>query len=99
MIDGKFTLTADTPLRFDEFEFHTDYDITINYVRLDDSTNGSQRNYVYTASYDMTHKNPISDLDNPFLPPIAIFNYEEDNMVVLSTNLHQVYYKEIYQKC
>lgn len=98
MIDGKFTLTADTPLRFDEFEFHTDYDITINYVRLDDSTNGSQRNYVYTASYDMTHKNPISDLDNPFLPPIAIFNYEEDNMVVLSTNLHQVYYKEIYQK-
>lgn len=98
MIDGKFTLTADTPLRFDEFEFHTDYDITINYVKLDDSTNGSQRNYVYTASYDMTHKNPISDLDNPFLPPIAIFNYEEDNMVVLSTNLHQVYYKEIYQK-
>lgn len=98
MINGKFKLTADTPLRFDEFEFHTDYDITINYTDLTDSTNGSQRNYVYTASYDMTHNNPISDLDNPFLPPVAIFNYEEDNMVVLSTNLHQVYYKQINEK-
>lgn len=46
----------------------------------------------------MTHKNPISDLDNPFLPPVTIFNYEQDNMVVVSTNLHQVYYKEIYEK-
>ena len=98
MIDGEFTLTADTPLNFDEFEFHTDYDITIKYTDLTDSTNGSQRNYVYTATYDMTHKNPISDLDNPFLPPVTIFNYEQDNMVVLSTNLHQVYYKEIYEK-
>ena len=98
MVDGVFTLTADTPLRFDEFEFHTDYDITIRYTDLTSSTNGSQRNYVYTATYDMTHKNPISDLDNPFLPPIAIFNYEEDNMIVLSTNLHQVYYKQIFEK-
>ena len=98
MIDGEFTFTANTPLNFDEFEFHTDYDITIKYNDLSDSTNGSQRNYVYTATYDMTHKNPISDLENPFLPPIAIFNYEEDNMVVLSTNLHQVYYRKIYEK-
>lgn len=98
MIDGEFTFTADTPLKFDEFEFHTDYDITIKYTNLTDSTNGSQRSYVYTATYDMTHKNPISDLDNPFLPPVTIFNYEQDNMIVLSTNLHQVYYKEINEK-
>lgn len=98
MIDGKFTFRASTPLNFDEFEFHTDYDITIHYTDLTDSTNGSMRNYVYTAQYDMTDKNPISDLDNPFLPPISIFNYTADNMIVLSTNLHQVYYEEIYEK-
>lgn len=98
MIDGKFTLKAKTPLQFDEYEFHTDYDITINYADLTDSTNGSKRNYVYTASYNMDVKNPISDLDNPFLPPVAIFNYTADNMVALSTNLHQVYYQEIYEK-
>ena len=98
MIDGKFTLKADTPLIFDQFEFHTNYDITIKYVDLQDSTNGTKRNYVYTASYDMTHKNPISDLENPFLPPVSIFNYEQDNMVVLTTNVHQVYYREVYEK-
>lgn len=98
MIDGKFTLKAKTPLQFDEYEFHTDYDITINYADLTDSTNGSKRNYIYTASYNMDVKNPISDLDNPFLPPVAIFNYAADNMIVLSTNLHQVYYQEIYEK-
>ncbi len=98
MIDGKFTFRAATPLLFDQFEFHTDYDITIHYTDLSDSTNGSMRNYVYTAQYDMTDKNPISDLDNPFLPPISVFNYNTDNMIVLSTNLHQVEYHEIYSK-
>ena len=98
MIDGKFIFKASTPLNFDEFEFHTDYDIEINYVSLMDVTNGSQRNYVYTAKYIMDNTNPISDIDNPFLPPIAVFNYVEDNMVVLVTNLHQVYYREIYEK-
>ena len=98
MIDGKFTFRASTPLNFDEFEFHTDYDIEINYVNLTDVTNGSQRNYVYTAKYIMNNTNPISDIDNPFLPPIAVFNYVEDNMVVLVTNLHQVYYREINEK-
>ena len=98
MIDGKFIFKASTPLNFDEFEFHTDYDIEINYVNLTDVTNGSQRNYVYTAKYIMDNTNPISDIDNPFLPPIAVFNYVEDNMVVLVTNLHQVYYREINEK-
>lgn len=98
MIDGKFIFKASTPLNFDSFEFHTDYDIEINYVNLTDVTNGSQRNYVYTAKYIMDETNPISDIDNPFLPPIAIFNYVEDNMVVLVTNLHQVYYREIEEK-
>lgn len=98
MIDGKFIFRASTPLNFDEYEFHTDYDIEISYTDLTDSTNGSQRNYVYTAKYVMDYRNPISDLDNPFLPPIAVFNYLADNMVVLSTNLHQVYYQEINEK-
>lgn len=98
MIDGKFILKAKTPLTFDEYEFHLDYDIEIDYVSMLDSTNGSQRNYVYTAKYVMDFDNPISEITNPFLPPIAIFNYLEDNMIVLATNIHQVYYREIYEK-
>lgn len=98
MIDGKFTLKATTPFNFEEFEFHLDYDITITYVELANSTNGSDRNYVYTATYDMTNKNPISELDNPFLPPISVFNYKDDTMVALATNIHQVYYEQKEEK-
>lgn len=98
MIDGKFTLSASTPLLFEEYEFHTDYDIIIKYSDLTDSTNGSQRNYVYTAMYDMTNSNPISDIESPFLPPVSVFNYEQGNMIALSTNIHQVYYRRIYEK-
>lgn len=98
MIDGKFIFRADTPLRFDEYEFHTDYDIEINYINLTDANNGSDRDYVYTAKYIMDFTNPISDIDNPFLPPVVIFNYLQDNMVALVTNIHQVYYREIHEK-
>lgn len=98
MIDGKFIFKATTPLFFDEYEFHTDYDIEISYTDLTDSTNGKNIDYVYTAKYIMDDPNEISDIENPFLPPVAVFNYVQDNMIVLTTNLHQVYYQEIYQK-
>ena len=98
MIDGKFIFRADTPLRFDDFEFHTDYDIEINYINLTDVNNGSDRDYVYTAKYIMDFTNPISDIDNPFLPPVPIFNYLEDNMVAIITNIHQVHYRVIHEK-
>ena len=98
MIDGKFVLSADTPLNFNEYEFHTDYDIEINYVNLKDSTNGSDRDYVYTAKYIMDYTNPISEIENPFLPPIAVFNYVQDNMIAIATTIHQVYYREINEK-
>lgn len=98
MIDGRFVFKADTPLRFDEYEFHIDYDIEINYVNLKDSNNGSKRSYVYTAKYIMDETNPISDIDNPFLPPVAVFNYIDDNMIAIATTLHQVYYREINEK-
>jgi hypothetical protein len=98
MVNGKFIFRKDTPLNFDEFEFHTDYDIEISYVNLTDSTNGKEINYVYTAKYIMDDINPISTIENAFLPPISVFNYIQDNMVVLTTNLHQVYYQTIEEK-
>lgn len=94
MIDGRFILRATTPIYFDEFEFHLDYDIQIDRVNLTDSTNGTQMEYVYTARYliDENNPNPISDIDNVYLPPLAIYKDVSDNMVALSTNLHQVEY-------
>lgn len=100
MIDGRFILKATTPIYFDEIEFHTDYDIQIDLVNLNDSTNGSNVDYVYTARYlmDPERPNPISTIDNVYLPPLAIFKDVVDNMVVLITNLHQVEYSVVEHK-
>lgn len=98
MVDGKFTLKCSTPINFDNYEFHTDYDINIYLTDLTDSTNGSNKNYVYTAHYNMSTINPISDIDNEYLPPLAIYSDTTDNMVVLITTLHQVEYQEIDEK-
>lgn len=98
MVDGKFILRCSTPINFDDYEFHTDYDIIVNMVDLTDSTNGTNKNYVYTARYDMENINPISDIDNSYLPPLAIYSDTTDNMVVLITTLHQVEYQEIDEK-
>ena len=72
MIDGEFTLSADTAIRFGDIEFHPDYDIIINYSKLDNSTNGTMYDYVYTARYNMSVINPVSEIDNEYLPPVAI---------------------------
>lgn len=98
MIDGKFTFESSTPIRFGDCEFHTDYDINIYSTELKSSTNGTNKDYVYTAHYDMSTINPISDIDNEYLPPLSIFADNSDNMVVLITTLHQVEYTEIDEK-
>jgi hypothetical protein len=42
--------------------------------------------YVYTAQYDLTHKNPISDIKNNYLPPVSIYNDVDDNMVMIKND-------------
>ena len=42
--------------------------------------------YVYTAHYDMAVNNPISDIDNEYLPPLSIFADSTDNMIVFNYN-------------
>lgn len=98
MVDGKFTLKSSTAIKFGDFEYHTDYDINIYLTDLNSSTNGTNMQYVYTAHYDMAVNNPISDIDNEYLPPLSIFADSTDNMIVLITTLHQVEYQEIDEK-
>lgn len=100
MVDGKFTLYSKTAILFDDYEFHTDYDIDIYANKITDSTNGTNMDYVYTAKYniDQNNKNPISDIDNEYLPPVGIYKGTTDNIVCIITNLHQVEYVEIEEK-
>lgn len=90
--NDKFILDSNCKIYLSDYEFHFDYDIIIKRNQLADQS------YVYTAMYDMTIKNELSDIDNPYLPPIGLFNYYNQRMLLLTVTLRQVEYRTEIRK-
>lgn len=91
--NDKFILDSNCKIYLGEFEFHFDYDIIIRRTQLADLS------VVYTAMYDMSITNELSDITNPYLPPIGIFKYYGNNrMLALTVQLRQVEYREVIKK-
>ena len=68
LIDGKFYLDSTTPIYIGEYEFHLDYDVEINKVKV------KENSYSYSARYITVDKvtdkkiiNRLSDIINPYL--------------------------------
>lgn len=93
MYKDKFTLDKDFKIMIGEYEFHIDYDIIIKKTVL------STGEYVYTALYDMTgEKNPLSEISNPYLPPVGKILMTSTNLIVITCKIRQVEYTQIYKK-
>lgn len=93
MINDVFTLDKDMAINIDKFEYHLDYDAKIYRSKLPSGE------YVYTAMYEINRKNPISDITNPYLPPIArVTNSSNVPMIGVTVTLHQVEYNKVYKK-
>lgn len=93
LVDDKFTLASDCKIFLGEYEFHFDYDIIIRRVQL------ANLSYTYTAMYDMSITNELSDITNPYLPPIGIIKYYGENrMLALTVPLRQVEYRTEIRK-
>lgn len=90
--DEKFVLDSACKIYLGDFEFHFDYDIIIRRNFLADES------YVYTAVYDMSITNELSDITNPYLAPIGIIKYDGGRMLALSLSLRQVEYRTITKK-
>lgn len=91
--NDKFILDSNCKIFLGDFEFHFDYDIIIKRNFLADQT------YVYTAMYNMAVKNELSDIVNPYLPPIGIFNYYGGTrMLMFTVQLRQVEYRTEIRK-
>lgn len=91
--DNKFRLDSNCKIFLGDYEFHFDYDIIIKQNFLAD------QNYVYTAMYDMSITNELSNITNPYLPPIGIFKYYGGNRILaLTVPLRQVEYRTISKK-
>ena len=69
-----------------EYEFHLDYDIL-----LTRTTPPGSNSYVYTARYDITKKNPISSIDNPYLNQPYTMLIGTKKYIFIQCTIHQVY--------
>ena len=92
MRNDKFTLYSDCKIYLGDYEFHFDYDIIIKRNIL------ANQSVVYTATYDTSIKNELSDITNPYLPPIGIIKYYGGRMLAIAVQLRQVEYRTVVRK-
>lgn len=90
--EEKFILDSNCKIYLGDFEFHFDYNIIIKRNFLADQS------YVYTAMYDMSITNELSDITDPYLPPIGIIKYYGGRMLALTVPLRQVEYRTVTKK-
>lgn len=91
--DNQFVLDRGIGFSFEGIEYHLDYDIII--TRIINHELGSK--VIYTARYDMTYPNPISNIKDEILPSVLVINNasdEGDNLIAIQTELRQVMYNE-----
>lgn len=80
----RFIWDSNITIEVEGMEFHTDYDIIITRNKI-----GSNK-FVFTALYDMTIDNPVSDITKPYLPPVGIVSTVSGDMLIVSCIVRQV---------
>ena len=94
MINDNFTLYRDIRINIEDYEYHLDYDIIIH-----KQPSPTDNTPIYTAQYDnKSINNPLSDITNPYLPPIGRISNGNENLLVLTCTIRQVEYSKIYKK-
>lgn len=91
-----FVFDKEHSIYFGEYEFHPDYDIIINKVRV--TTAGPGKNFAYTARYDIDVDNPISGITNPYLSPPIRMKMQGLRVIMVECKLHQVTKTQIQTK-
>ncbi len=81
--DGKFYFDHNSPLFIENFEFHFDYDIILQRAL------NSAGEYAYSAHYDMSSKNYISDITEPYLVQPFQMNVGNDPYILFQAEVRQ----------
>ena len=92
----EFIFDKDTPIYIGDYCFHTDYDILIRKVKLNNS--GSTDKFAYTAKYLIDIDNPISDITNPYLTSPVKMRLNNTNVIFTHCTLRQVEKTTIHKK-
>lgn len=93
MENDRFTYDHNVKIYIGDFEFHTDYNIIIRKNII------ANQEVVYTAMYDIDGLNPLSDITDPYLPPIGRITYGSNQvMLLVSCFIRQVEYVTEHRK-
>ena len=80
-------------IMIDDFEFHLDYDIILTKTTIYGNKN------VYSARYDTSVKNSLSDITNPYIdPPNTLIMDNGYTAISFNVILRQTYYTTFYKK-
>lgn len=95
MMGDSNSLTIDHlwKIMIDDFEFHLDYDIILTKTTISGGKN------VYSARYDTSIKNKLSDITNPYIdPPNTIIMDNGVTAIAFNVLIRQTYYTTFYKK-
>ena len=90
MQNNKFIFDAKCPLFIGDYEFHLDYDIILQRSLINENT--------YSAYFDMTEVNRISNIVNPYLKQPFVIRIGNFDYVVFQTTVRQVSIEETTDK-
>lgn len=92
MINNRFIFDHMSPIFIGDYEFHFDYDIIMDRYE----TNPGE--FTYSAHYDMTIENRISNITDPYLKQPFVFKLENSTYVIFQAIVHQVTIEETTDK-
>lgn len=81
MINKQYVFDRTCPIYIGDYEFHFDYDVILQV-----SQNAELATPVYSARYDMSHKNPVSTITSPYLgQPVKVRMLNDDYIIFTAT--------------
>lgn len=95
-LEWEFTFDKETEIYIGDYCFHTDYDILIRKIKLDNS--GTDDKFAYTAKYLIDIDNPVSDVTNPYLTSPVRMTANGVDVIFTKCTLRQVKKSTVYKK-
>lgn len=91
-INNRFVFDSECPIFIGDYEFHFDYDIIL--VR----SKTSSETYVYSAHYDMTNENRLSNIVDPYLKQPFVIKIGNFYYIIFQTMVRQVTIEQTIDK-
>lgn len=81
--DSTFVLDRDITFDIGDYPFMLEYDIILKRVVMQD------KSIVYTAMYDMSERNPISNIYTPYIQTVGRLNISGTDIIAIQTQVRQ----------